>query len=55
MGTEICGITADSRAVLPGFMFAALPGVKQDGRRFIGDAVARGAVAVLPTCRRANW
>jgi UDP-N-acetylmuramoyl-L-alanyl-D-glutamate--2,6-diaminopimelate ligase len=47
MGAKICGITADSRAVLPGFMFAALPGAKQDGRRFIGDAVARGAVAVL--------
>jgi UDP-N-acetylmuramoyl-L-alanyl-D-glutamate--2,6-diaminopimelate ligase len=47
MGTEICGITADSRAVLPGFMFAALAGAQQDGRRFIADAVARGAVAVL--------
>ena len=46
-GVEICGITADSRAVRPGFMFAALPGARQDGRRFIGDAVARGAVAVL--------
>ncbi len=41
------GITADSRAVQPGFMFAALPGTRQDGTRFIGEAVARGAVAVL--------
>jgi UDP-N-acetylmuramoyl-L-alanyl-D-glutamate--2,6-diaminopimelate ligase len=41
------GITADSRAVQPGFMFAALPGTKLDGRKFIGEAVARGAVAVL--------
>ncbi len=41
------GITADSRAVQPGFLFAALPGVKVDGRRFIAEAVARGAVAVL--------
>jgi len=41
------GITADSRAVQPGFMFAALPGTQQDGTRFIGEAVARGAVAVL--------
>jgi UDP-N-acetylmuramoyl-L-alanyl-D-glutamate--2,6-diaminopimelate ligase len=47
MGAKICGITADSRAVLPGFMFAALPGAKLDGRRFIADAVARGAVAIL--------
>jgi UDP-N-acetylmuramoyl-L-alanyl-D-glutamate--2,6-diaminopimelate ligase len=28
-------------------MFAALPGARQDGRRFIAEAVARGAVAVL--------
>ncbi len=43
----ISGLTADSRAVAPGFLFAALPGAKQDGRRFIADAVARGAAAVL--------
>jgi UDP-N-acetylmuramoyl-L-alanyl-D-glutamate--2,6-diaminopimelate ligase len=41
------GITADSRAVQPGFLFAALPGTKVDGRNFIAEAVARGAVAVL--------
>ncbi len=41
------GITADSRAVQPGYMFAALPGATADGRRFIAEAVARGAVAVL--------
>jgi UDP-N-acetylmuramoyl-L-alanyl-D-glutamate--2,6-diaminopimelate ligase len=46
-GVAISGITADSRAVRPGYMFAALPGARQDGRRFIADAVARGAVAVL--------
>jgi UDP-N-acetylmuramoyl-L-alanyl-D-glutamate--2,6-diaminopimelate ligase len=44
---EISGLTADSREVRPGYLFAALPGVKLDGRRFIDDAVARGAVAVL--------
>jgi UDP-N-acetylmuramoyl-L-alanyl-D-glutamate--2,6-diaminopimelate ligase len=41
------GLTADSRAVGPGFLFAALPGAKADGRAFIADAVARGAAAVL--------
>ncbi len=41
------GITADSRAVRPGMIFAALPGAKADGRRFIADAVRAGAVAVL--------
>ena len=47
MGLEIRGITADSRAVRPGDMFAALPGAKADGRAYIAEAVARGAVAVL--------
>jgi len=41
------GLTADSRAAAPGFLFAALPGAKVDGRAFIGQAVAQGAVAVL--------
>jgi UDP-N-acetylmuramoyl-L-alanyl-D-glutamate--2,6-diaminopimelate ligase len=45
--TRVAGITADSRAVVPGSIFAALPGSRQDGRRFIGEAVARGAAAVL--------
>jgi UDP-N-acetylmuramoyl-L-alanyl-D-glutamate--2,6-diaminopimelate ligase len=44
---ELRGLTADSRAVAPGFLFAALPGAKADGRAFIADALARGAVAVL--------
>lgn len=44
---EVSGLTADSRAVEPGFLFAALPGSRADGRAFIPDALARGAVAVL--------
>jgi len=44
---DIKGITADSRAVRAGMVFAALPGARSDGRAFIADAVARGAVAVL--------
>jgi UDP-N-acetylmuramoyl-L-alanyl-D-glutamate--2,6-diaminopimelate ligase len=43
----IKGLAADSREVRPGFLFAALPGVKTDGARFIQDAVQRGAAAVL--------
>ncbi|MFO0991575.1 MAG: UDP-N-acetylmuramoyl-L-alanyl-D-glutamate--2,6-diaminopimelate ligase [Hyphomicrobiales bacterium] len=43
----ITGITEDSRQVRPGFLFAALPGVKADGARFIPQAVQAGAVAVL--------
>jgi UDP-N-acetylmuramoyl-L-alanyl-D-glutamate--2,6-diaminopimelate ligase len=45
--TRACGITADSRAVKPGDVFAALAGTKADGTRFVGDALAKGAVAVL--------
>jgi len=41
------GIAADSRDVKPGFLFAALPGTKTNGARFIRDAVGRGAIAVL--------
>jgi len=44
---EIEGLTADSRAVKPGCLFAALPGAKTDGRAFIPGALANGAVAVL--------
>jgi UDP-N-acetylmuramoyl-L-alanyl-D-glutamate--2,6-diaminopimelate ligase len=44
---EVAGITADSREVVPGDVFAALPGSHADGRAFIADAVARGAVAIL--------
>lgn len=44
---DITGLTADSRAVRPGFLFAALPGARADGRAFIAEAVARGAAAIL--------
>ena len=44
---EVAGITSDSRNVRPGFVFAAISGSKADGARFIADAVAKGAVAVL--------
>ena len=43
----ITGITADSRQVQPGFLFAALRGSATDGRHFAGEAVAKGAVAIL--------
>jgi UDP-N-acetylmuramoyl-L-alanyl-D-glutamate--2,6-diaminopimelate ligase len=43
----ITGMTSDSRKVAAGFLFAALPGTQADGRSFIGEAVARGAAAIL--------
>lgn len=44
---EITGLTADSRAVLPGYLFAALPGEKIDGAKFIPQAEQSGAAAIL--------
>ena len=44
---EITGVCLDSRLVSPGDLFAALPGVQTDGRKFIPMAIERGAVAVL--------
>jgi UDP-N-acetylmuramoyl-L-alanyl-D-glutamate--2,6-diaminopimelate ligase len=44
---EIRGVTADSRKVKPGYLFAALPGSKIDGRTFIPTALQAGAAAVL--------
>jgi UDP-N-acetylmuramoyl-L-alanyl-D-glutamate--2,6-diaminopimelate ligase len=44
---DITGITADSRLVRPKMIFAALPGMRADGRDFIAAAVAQGAAAIL--------
>ena len=44
---EIADLTLDSRALKPGDAFLALPGALQDGRRFVPEAFAQGAVAVL--------
>lgn len=43
----IHGISLDSRSVSPGFLFAALPGVKADGTQYIGKAIEAGAAALL--------
>ena len=44
---EVCGIAHDSRRVRGGDLFVAIRGQVFDGRKFAGDAVDRGAVAVL--------
>jgi UDP-N-acetylmuramoyl-L-alanyl-D-glutamate--2,6-diaminopimelate ligase len=44
---EISGLSADSRTLEPGMLFAALAGSRSDGRRFVADALAKGAAAVL--------
>ena len=44
---EIAGLTADSRQVKPGYLFAALQGAAAHGRDYLAQAKANGAVAVL--------
>ncbi len=44
---DISGISQNSKAISPGFLFAALKGEKVDGRDYIQSAVNAGAVAVL--------
>src|SRR4051794_4968348 len=43
----VAGLAMDSRAVKPGDLFFALAGTKTDGARFIDQAIASGAVAVI--------
>jgi UDP-N-acetylmuramoyl-L-alanyl-D-glutamate--2,6-diaminopimelate ligase len=44
---RISGISVDSRAVMPGHLFAAMPGTKVHGARFVDAALSQGAAAVL--------
>jgi UDP-N-acetylmuramoyl-L-alanyl-D-glutamate--2,6-diaminopimelate ligase len=44
---SVSSISGDSRRVEPGGCFVAVPGFKQDGRRFIPEAVRRGATVVV--------
>jgi UDP-N-acetylmuramoyl-L-alanyl-D-glutamate--2,6-diaminopimelate ligase len=46
----VTGLSADSRTVKPGFLFAAVRGTRRDGLTFVPQAVSRGAVAVLAEC-----
>ena len=44
---EVGGVSADSRAVKPGDLFVAVAGAKDDGMRFVPQALAAGAAAVM--------
>ena len=48
-------LSSDSRRCAPGVAFLAYPGEASDGRRYIGDAVARGAAAVLWEKKGFDW
>lgn len=43
-------VVCDSRAVTPGALFVAIPGTHDDGQRYIADARARGAAAIMGAC-----
>lgn len=43
----ISGIVMDSRRVVPGSVFFALPGLRTDGSTHVAEALSRGAVAVV--------
>jgi UDP-N-acetylmuramoyl-L-alanyl-D-glutamate--2,6-diaminopimelate ligase len=47
LDVAIAGLTADSRQVAPGFLFAALPGAQADGRDYVPAALKAGAAALL--------
>ena len=44
---ELNGVVVDSRQATPGCLFVGLKGARADGSEFAGDAIARGAAAVL--------
>jgi UDP-N-acetylmuramoyl-L-alanyl-D-glutamate--2,6-diaminopimelate ligase len=44
---EITAVVHDSRSVKPGALFVALRGARTDGAAYVGDAIARGAAAVV--------
>jgi UDP-N-acetylmuramoyl-L-alanyl-D-glutamate--2,6-diaminopimelate ligase len=47
LDTEITAVTADSRLVKPGALFVAVPGLQTDGAKFVDQAIAKGAAAVV--------
>ena len=46
---EVVGIAYDSRRVTPGMVFVAIPGKNTDGHEYIGNAIERGAAAIICT------
>ena len=44
---DITGLSDHSRRIEPGMLFVAVPGTSLDGHAYIGDAVARGAAAIV--------
>ena len=55
LGVSPPDICADSRQMIRGAVFAAFPGARHDGRRFIPQAIRAGAVGVLWDGKEFEW
>ena len=54
LDVEISGIVYDSRQALPGSLFVAIRGLRTDGNRFVSQALAKGAAAVVSSAEVAE-
>ena len=55
LGRPVTALVSDSRHTTPGVVFAAYPGETSDGRRYIAQAIANGADAVLWEADQFEW
>ena len=44
---QVLGVSANSKEIIPGFIFVAIKGAKFDGNNFIDEAIERGAICVI--------
>ncbi|MEY1662622.1 UDP-N-acetylmuramoyl-L-alanyl-D-glutamate--2,6-diaminopimelate ligase [Isoalcanivorax beigongshangi] len=54
-GMRVARLCLDSRQVQAGDVFVALQGTREDGRRYVADAIANGAALVLTDAERDHW
>ena len=55
LGRPVSALVSDSRKTTPGVAFAAYPGESSDGRRYLAEAIANGADAVLWDSDHFEW
>jgi UDP-N-acetylmuramoyl-L-alanyl-D-glutamate--2,6-diaminopimelate ligase len=55
LGVPVRALATDSREIRPGEIFLAFPGDRFDGRRFIAQAIERGAAGVLWEAEDFGW